>query len=78
MTFENHMLYGAVGLRHPWANSARPAQEDRYHALALIESGRVKTADLVSHTLPLDDLAHGIELVRDRMALKVVIEPSSG
>jgi L-iditol 2-dehydrogenase len=68
----NLIHYGEFSL----TGSADSTQQDMFHALAFIESGQVKTADLVSHILPLEELARGIEIVKNRVGLKVVIEVS--
>lgn len=44
-------------------------------ALELIGSGKVKVADLISHRLPLSQLAEGLDLVRRRAGLKILIYP---
>jgi L-iditol 2-dehydrogenase len=44
-------------------------------ALALISTGQVDPAPLVSHRLPLEDTGRGLELQRRGEALKVVVEP---
>lgn len=50
-----------------------------YQAIALLQSGRVKAVDLVSHTLPLESFAEGIELVMSKniFSMKIIIEPNS-
>jgi L-iditol 2-dehydrogenase len=44
-------------------------------ALALLESGRVGVTRLVTHRLPLDRFAEGVELQRSGRAVKVVFTP---
>jgi len=44
-------------------------------ALALISSGRLALGQLISHRLPLDEVAQGIELLESGEATKVIIEP---
>jgi L-iditol 2-dehydrogenase len=44
-------------------------------ALALIRSGQVKVADLISHRLPLSQLEQGLELVRQRAGMKILVYP---
>jgi L-iditol 2-dehydrogenase len=44
-------------------------------ALALLQSGRVKVAELITHRLPLDELARAFALIESREATKIVIEP---
>jgi len=39
----------------------------------LLESGRTKPRELITHRLPLSDLAHGVELMRSAQAMKVLI-----
>jgi len=70
----NLIHYGEFSL----TGSADSTQEDMLHALAFIENGQVKTADLVSHTLPLEALAQGLDLVKNRIGLKVVVEVGGG
>jgi len=53
--------------------SAGPA--DMRTALELIASGRIDPLPLVSHRLPLDETAHGLELQRRGEALKAVVLP---
>jgi threonine dehydrogenase-like Zn-dependent dehydrogenase len=56
-------LHGAfVGL-HPFAQT-----------IQLLESRRVQPSILVTHRLPLAELAHGVELMRTQQAMKVLIE----
>jgi threonine dehydrogenase-like Zn-dependent dehydrogenase len=40
----------------------------------LLESGRIALSRLITHRLPLADLAHGVELMRSGAAMKVLIE----
>ncbi|MCB0071071.1 MAG: alcohol dehydrogenase catalytic domain-containing protein [Caldilineaceae bacterium] len=42
--------------------------------IKLLESRRVQPSILVTHRLPLRDLAHGVELMRSQQAMKVLIE----
>jgi len=52
------------------------APADLATALCLIAGGRVPVADLVTHRLPLDELARGFALVAEAdESLKVVVEP---
>jgi L-iditol 2-dehydrogenase len=52
------------------------APEDLATAMDLIATGRVPVADLVTHRLPLDDIAEGFRLVAEATSsVKVVIEP---
>jgi L-iditol 2-dehydrogenase len=52
------------------------APEDLETALQLIASKRVRVDDLVTHRLPLDDIAEGFRLVAEaRESVKVIVEP---
>ncbi len=42
--------------------------------LQLLESRRIQPSVLITHRLPLEQLAHGVELMRTQQAMKVVIE----
>jgi threonine dehydrogenase-like Zn-dependent dehydrogenase len=58
-------LHGAfVGL-HPFAQTVQ-----------LLESGRIQPSLLITHRLPLSELAQGVELMRRQQAMKVMIEIS--
>lgn len=70
----NLIHYGEFSL----TGSADSTQADMLHALVFIENGQVRTADLVSHTLPLEALGQGLDLVKNRVGLKVVVEVSGG
>jgi L-iditol 2-dehydrogenase len=51
------------------------APADNRLALELISKGKVNVRDLVSRVITLDELLAGLELVEQRKALKVVVEP---
>jgi threonine dehydrogenase-like Zn-dependent dehydrogenase len=70
----NLIHYGEFSL----TGSADSTQADMLRALAFIENGQVRTADLVSHVLPLEALGQGLELVKNRVGLKVVVEVGGG
>lgn len=55
------------------ANGSSPAQNAE--ALELIASGKVPVADLITHRLPLSDVAGAIHAVTSGEAIKVVINP---
>jgi L-iditol 2-dehydrogenase len=56
------------------AYGAAPA--DLRTALDLIETGRVRVDDFVTHRLPLGDIAEGFRMVADaRECVKVIVEP---
>jgi L-iditol 2-dehydrogenase len=45
-------------------------------AIQLIEAGVIRIDDLITHRLPLSDIAHGFQLVLDGAdSLKVIIRP---
>ena len=48
------------------------------HGVELLEKGKIDVASLVSHQLPLEDFASGVELIGKGIedVLKVVILPS--
>ena len=58
-------LRGALGSPGIWPD-----------VIALVESGRVDPAALVSDRLPLDAFERGIGMVAERAAVKVVVEPA--
>ena len=55
--------------------SSRP-ERDFPLTLSLFRSGRLPIDRLISHRLPLDDVGHGIELMRSGEALRVVLDLS--
>lgn len=55
------------------ANGSSPQHNKQ--ALALIADGSVPVADLITHRLPLDQVAEGIDVVRSGAGIKVTIEP---
>ncbi len=54
--------------------SADSTPENMHRALTLIESGQVQTEALVSHLLPLEELATGFDLVKNRTGHKIMIK----
>jgi threonine dehydrogenase-like Zn-dependent dehydrogenase len=42
--------------------------------IQLLESRRIQPSQLITHRLPLTELAHGVELMRTQQAMKVIIE----
>ena len=49
---------------------------DIIEAMKLIESGNIVVDDLITHRLPLADIAYGFKLVSDgRESIKVIIKP---
>jgi L-iditol 2-dehydrogenase len=59
-------LRGALGSPGVWPD-----------VIALIESGRVDPAALVSASLPLAQFERGIDMVKARTAVKIVVEPAA-
>ncbi len=55
------------------ANGSSPAHNKQ--ALAHIADGSVPVADLITHRLPLDRVAEGIDIVRSGAGIKVTVEP---
>ncbi|KRD44441.1 alcohol dehydrogenase [Cellulomonas sp. Root930] len=55
------------------ANGSSP--DHNKQALAMIADGRVPVTDLITHRLPLDQVAEGIDIVRSGAGIKVTIEP---
>jgi len=70
----NLIHYGEFSL----TGSADSTPADMYRALTFIENGQVRTQELISHVLPLESLGEGIELVRSRQGMKVVLEVNGG
>ena len=67
---------GAVFFREVTIQSTYSAGPlDTRDALALLAAGAVPTADLISHRLPLDDVAEAFRLARSGEATKVVVLP---
>ena len=56
--------------------SSKP-ERDFPATLELYRAGRLPLDRLVSHRLPLDDVARGFELMRDGTALRVVLDLTS-
>ena len=54
--------------------SADSTPEDMQRALEIIENGQVDTESLISHLLPLEDLAQGFKMVENTEGLKIMIE----
>jgi len=44
-------------------------------AVALLSAGKISTKSLITHKLPIEEFFKGIELIRNREALKVVVKP---
>jgi L-iditol 2-dehydrogenase len=57
-------------------SSYSPALEDLAEAHRLLVSGQINVKPLVTHRLPLEKLAEGMDLAQRQEALKVIIEPN--
>jgi len=66
----NIIHYGEICL----LGSADSTSSDFVDALAMIESGQVKTETLISDLLPLEELDKGFKIVNDRGGLKIMCE----
>src|SRR5690606_17035435 len=66
IAFRQIRLAGSVGYT---ADSWR-------RALAILEQGRVRLDDLITHRLPLQEWQQGFDLCERREALKVVLSPN--
>lgn len=56
-------------------SSYSPSPEDLKTAHELLTQKKVLVKDLITHHLPLDEIAQGIELMNQQRALKVIIHP---
>ena len=54
------------------------ALSEQKRIFGLIRDGALDPSPLVTHTMPLDDFAHGVSLVVEQKALKVLFTPSRG
>ncbi len=54
------------------------ALKEQAEVFELLTSGALDPSPLVTHTMPLDDFADGVALVRKHQALKVLFTPSRG
>ena len=54
------------------------ALNEQAEVFELLSRGALDPSPLVTHTMPLDDFAEGVALVRNRQALKVLFTPSRG
>ncbi len=66
----NQIHYGEFIL----TGSSDSTPENMHRALSLIENGQVNTETLISHLLPLEELGKGLEFVKNRQGLKVMIQ----
>ncbi|HIJ65440.1 MAG TPA: alcohol dehydrogenase catalytic domain-containing protein [Candidatus Hydrogenedentes bacterium] len=63
--------YGQISI--VGASDSRPC--DVRDAVALLQAGKIDTKTIVTHELPLERLLDGLELMRKREGLKIVIRP---
>lgn len=47
-------------------------------ALALLASGRVKVAEIISHRMTLEQMPEALEMLKARQARKIIVEPQRG
>ena len=45
------------------------------NVISLAKVGKLELASLISHKLPLSDIKHGFDLLKDQTAIKIVIDP---
>jgi len=74
ITFDSRLLHYSE-LRVVGASDSRP--EHVQHAVDLMKAGRLALDNVVTHTVPLADFAEGIELMKNRTSLKVLVLPGS-
>jgi L-iditol 2-dehydrogenase len=70
--FDPNLLYYREITLH---GSYSPAPRDLVHALRLLESRAVEVEPLITHRLPLAQLAQAVALARTRQAVKAIINP---
>lgn len=70
----NHVMFGELEIQGSY--SAGPA--DTRRALALVASGAVRPADLVTHRFGLDDVAGALAAARSREGGKVIVTSGAG
>lgn len=51
-------------------------REDFATCIQLVADGRVRTAPVITHVLPLDHIGEGLRLIKSREAIKVILEPN--
>ena len=55
----------------------RSAPRQHVAALALIASGQVPVADLITHRLPLEGVPEALDLIARGEGIKIIIEPQA-
>ncbi len=68
----NYLHYGEFEISGAYASTFKQQQQ----ALAMIRSGMLPASKLITHVLPLEQIAAGFDYIRSGEALKVVIKPS--
>jgi len=68
----NYLHYGEQEVTGAYASNYK----QQHQALAMIRSGTLSADKYITHVLPLEDIAEGLELIRSGEALKVVIKPN--
>jgi L-iditol 2-dehydrogenase len=67
-----NIIHNGITVTSSYANT----REDALVALKLIQEGRVRVADMITHRLPLAETGEGFKLVAEaRDSLKVIIQP---
>jgi len=51
-------------------------REDFATCIQLVADGRVRTAPVITHVLPLKEMEKGLQLIKSREAIKVILEPN--
>jgi L-iditol 2-dehydrogenase len=69
----NHLHYHEQSLVGAYGCSYRHGKQ----ALDWISSGKVQVDDLISHRMPLSQLAQAMELVREQRCMKILLYPAS-
>jgi len=65
-----------IHIKELYVMGARSATRRHFAlALQLLRTGRIDARRLVTHTLPLDQIALGFEIIKEGRGLKVVLEP---
>jgi L-iditol 2-dehydrogenase len=63
--------YGQISITG--ASDSRPC--DVRDALRLLEANKIDVDTIVTHELPLEQIADGIEMMRQRLGLKIAMRP---
>jgi L-iditol 2-dehydrogenase len=72
ISFDSRLIhYGEI--RVIGSSDSRPEHVER--AVQLLSEGRIDTGSIITHILPLSDFGQGIELMKRRQSLKVLLRP---